>query len=302
MRVLVTGSSGRIGRAVCVRLRRGGHEVVGLDRSPSSTADLVGDVADAALLGEAMKGVDAVVHTAAFHAPHVGRVDEPTFERINVGATLSLARLAAEHGIRRFVFTSTTALYGDAATPPGRAGWVDESLDPRPRTVYHRTKLAAESLLEALTKESDLAVVALRMSRCFPEPAPVMAAYRLHRGIDARDVAAAHALALDSSLQGFRRYVISGETPFLPEDAVELQENAPAVIIRRAPEFVEEFGRREWPLPPSIDRVYCPAAAMRELGWRPRHGFREVLKMLDEESSEVLPLPHAVCGGGTRRR
>lgn len=288
MRILVTGSSGRIGRAIYVRLCRG-HDVVGLDRAPSSTADYVGDVTDGVLLRKALRGVDAVVHTAAFHAPHVGHVAEELFERVNVGATRLLARLALDAGIGRFVFTSTTALYGDAATPPHAAGWVDESLAPRPRTIYHRTKLAAEELLEAMSRETGASVTVLRMSRCFPEPAPVMAAYRLHRGIDARDVAEAHALSLEDPSPGCRKFLISFPVPFERGDATQLLGDAPAVLRRRAPELVEAFDRRGWPLPPSIDRVYVPELAMGELGWRPRHGFESVLRMLDEESSEVLP-------------
>ena len=288
MKVLVTGSSGRVGRAIYVRLYRD-HEIVGLDQSPSSTADIVGSIADAALLERALRGVDAVVHTAAFHAPHVDIIPDAQFERINVQATHNLARSAVQAGVRRFVFTSTTALYGSAATPGPKAGWVDESLAPQPETVYHRTKLAAEALLEVISREAALAVTVLRMSRCFPEPAPVMTVYRLHRGVDARDVADAHALALTSAPGGFRRFVISGATPFLPEDVEGLAGHAPAVLERRAPELVEAFARRGWRLPITIDRVYSPMLAMQELGWRPIHDFREVLRMLDEGSSEVLP-------------
>lgn len=288
MRVLITGSSGRVGRAIYVRLALK-HDAGGLDRSPSSTADFVGDIADSDLLQRALSGVDAVVHTAALHAPHVGLMPDAEFSKINVQATRTLAEMAAEAGIRHFVFTSTTALYGDAATPAGRAGWVDETLEPQPRTIYHETKIEAEQALAAIAGQSGMAVTVLRMSRCFPEPAPLMASYRLHRGVDARDVADAHALALLQGSPGCRTYVISGATPFLEDDVDSLAEDAPGVLRVRAPELAEAFARRGWPLPDTIDRVYAPALAMRELSWRPRFGYSEVLKMLDEQSSEVLP-------------
>lgn len=288
MKVLVTGASGRVGRAVFVRLALA-HEVLGLDRSPSSTAHFTGDLADKDLLRRALRGADAIVHSAALHAPHVGFVAVSEFERINVGATRLLGELAVEAGIRRFVFTSTTALYGSAATPAGRAGWLDERLPPEPRTIYHETKLAAERVLADLAAESGLCVTALRMSRCFPEPAPRMAAFRLHRGVDARDVADAHARALAAERPGFHCYVISGQTPFQRDDAVQLFDQAPEVIRRRAPRLAAAFARRGWDLPASIDRVCDPGLAMRELGWRPRFGFEEVLQMLDSGSSEVLP-------------
>lgn len=288
MKILVTGSTGRIGRAIYVRLCRD-HDVVGLDRAPSSTADLVGDLADEVLVARAVQGVDAVIHTAALHAPQVGHVPDDAFEAINVRATQALAERAARSGVRRFVFTSTTALYGSASTPPDAAGWVDETVVPAPTSIYHRTKLAAERALEEIAHRQGLAVTVLRMSRCFPEPAALMAGYRLHRGVDARDVARAHALALEATDPGLRRYVISGATPFAHDDVGELLRDAPAVLARRAPALVEAFARRGWPLPRSIDRVYVPALAERELGWLARFGFAEVLAMLDAESSEVIP-------------
>ena len=288
MKILVTGSSGRIGRAIYVRLCRE-HEVVGFDRSPSSTATIVGDLLDVGLLRDALRSVDAVVHTAALHAPHVGIVPDAEFQRVNVEGTRVLAAMATEAGVRQFVFTSTTALYGSAATPILAAGWVDEDLKPKPESIYHSTKLAAEELLETTSRQGALAVTVIRMSRCFPEPAPIMAAYRLHRGIDARDVADAHARALQTPVQGFRRFLVSGATPFTSHDVDDLLRDAPSVLVRRAPALVEAFTRRGWSLPQAIDRVYSPALAMKQLVWQPRYGFAEVLKMLDEESSEVLP-------------
>lgn len=97
-----------------------------------------------------------------------------------------------------------------------------------------------------------------------------MAAYRLHRGIDARDVARAHDLALLTNEQSFRVFVISGATPFLAEDVFQLKINAPLVIQQRAPDFARAFAVRGWQLPESIDRVYSSAKAQEELGWLPR--------------------------------
>jgi len=112
----------------------------------------------------------------------VGLVSEIDFQSVNVRATRTLAELAIEAGVKQFVFTSTTALYGSASTPGLTAAWVDEGLEPQARTIHHRTKLAAEVLLEAISLARALAVTVLRMSRCFPERAPIMASYRLHRG------------------------------------------------------------------------------------------------------------------------
>lgn len=288
MKILITGAAGRVGRATYIALCTE-HEVVGLDSAPSSTSDVVASIQHSDAVRRALRGVDAVIHVAAMHAPHVGRVSDDAFEAINVAATESLARLAMEAGARTFVFTSTTALYGYASTPSGRAAWIDEDTAPLPRTIYHRTKIQAESALQAIALETGLSVTTVRMSRCFPEPAPSMAAYRLHRGVDVRDAADAHAMAVASPAPGYRRFVVSGRTPFLPEDADALMKNAPEVIERRCPELAEAFHRRKWKLPQSIDRVYSAARAMHALDWQPENGFEEVLKQLDRRSLEVLP-------------
>ncbi|WP_244667193.1 NAD(P)-dependent oxidoreductase [Xanthomonas sp. D-109] len=288
LKIVVTGSAGRIGRAIHIRLSRE-HRVSGLDRTPCSTADWVGDLDDAALLAQALQGADAVIHTAALHAPHVAHVPAARFRQVNVDGTRHVLDAAAAAGVRRIVFTSTTALYGSAATPEGTAGWVDETLAPQPQTIYHRTKLEAEALLREAADQGGPSVRILRMSRCFPEPVNVMAAFRLHRGIDARDVAEAHAAALRHAGPASATFVISGATPFQREDCAELHSAAPAVLHRRAPELVDAFKQRGWTLPERIDRVYSAQHAMQALDWRPRYGFEEVLAQYDQHVPEVLP-------------
>lgn len=288
MHILLTGSSGRIGRAIHARLARV-HTLLGIDRVAAPTTDLIADIGDAAALRRALHGVDAVVHCAALHAPHVGVVADAEFERVNVQATRRLAELAVAAGVRSLVYTSTTALYGGASHAADAAVWVDEELPPRPTTIYQRTKLAAEQLLEALAASGKLQLTVLRMSRCFPEPAPQMALYRLHRGVDARDVAEAHALALQATALPFRRFLLSGATPFQRDDLVALKHDAAAVLRQRVPELVREFSARGWPLPRSIDRVYVPQLAMQQLRWTPRYGYAEVIEQLDAGSNAVLP-------------
>ncbi|MFU7527507.1 NAD-dependent epimerase/dehydratase family protein [Qipengyuania sp. ASV99] len=286
MKIIITGSSGRIGRAIFGALAAR-HEVTGIDRNPFSTTHIVGDCADPELLRRALDGADAVIHSAGPHAPHVGLVADADFLRVNVEGTRSLAEIARASGVTRLLYTSTTALYGDAVEP-GRCTWIDEDTVPLPKSIYHRTKLAAEALLEELAS-AEMSVRILRMSRCFPEPAPLMAAYRLHRGVDARDVAAGHALALTDQGAAFERFVLSGETVFAREDCEGLAKDAPEVIRARAPALAAEFAKRGWDLPRSIDRVYSSARAQDRLGWRARQGWQEVLAQADRDDLEVLP-------------
>jgi UDP-glucose 4-epimerase len=295
MKVLITGAAGRVGGALRGLLQQQ-HTAFGLDRVPASGVDAVGDLRDPYVLARAVEGVDAVVHCAALHAPHVGRMDEQAFQRINVDATLALWHAARAAGVRRFIFTSTTALYGTGAAGVAdcaRAAWITEDTLPRPRSIYHRSKLAAEQALREAASGGGPPVTVLRLSRCFAEPAPLMAVYRLHRGIDVRDVAEAHALALAPSPAGaadvpWRCFNISGATPFVAADAERLWHDAAALLRERVPALAHEFDRRGWPLPASIDRVYVPDAAMQALGWRPRHGWDTVLGQLDAGASEVL--------------
>jgi nucleoside-diphosphate-sugar epimerase len=286
MRIVVTGSGGRIGRGIYNELVRGRHDVIGIDRYPASLAvSHVGDICDSDVMRRACVGAHAIIHVAALHAPHVGVATQHDFERVNVAGTAAVIEAAREAGIARIVFTSTTALYGAAAREPS---WIDEATPPAPLTVYHRTKLAAEQLLRAAAGTT-LQVRILRMARCFPEPADVMAVYRLHRGVDARDVAEAHALALVHEGGAHHTWVISGPTPFEPGDLPALGASAPAVLRVRAPALAAAFEARGWRLPLVIDRVYASVLARSELGWTPRFGFEEVLAAYDRRDVDVLP-------------
>jgi UDP-glucose 4-epimerase len=273
LKILITGASGRVGSAVAARLAAE-HKIVGLDRVPGPYTQQVGDLTDPALLPRALVGVDAVVHTASLHAPHVGQVSDAEFRAVNVGGTKRLLDACLDRGIQRLVYTSTTSLYGAALVPTDRAVWVDESLTPIPRDIYDETKLAAEDLCRQASL-AGLSCISLRMSRCFPEPERLMAIYRLHRGVDLRDVAHAHALAIAASTRGFEVLNISAPTPFTLADCTELLTDAARVMLRYFPWANEEFAQRRWTLPQAIDRVYVSARAYESLGFAPQFGFAD---------------------------
>ncbi len=289
MKVLVTGSAGRVGRAIYIKLMKT-HDVIGMDQTPCSTVDVVGDIRDGAVVAKAVEDIDVIIHTAALHAPHVGLRPDVDFQSINVDATEKLALDGIKAGVKHFIFTSTTALYGYASTPQGAAGWVHEQVLPQPKSIYHQSKILAESKLRDISNLFNLPVTVLQMSRCFPEPADAMAIYRLTRGVDARDAASAHLCAIDKRLSGFHRFIISGATPFIQSDCARLLYEAHEVIKQRCPEIALEFEQRGWQLPNSLDRVYDSSAAQQQLGWHPSHSFESVLDMLDKEIAEVLPV------------
>lgn len=291
MKVVVTGTSGRVGRAIHFTLCQQ-HEVVGIDQSPASSTSNVGDIRDADFLKRSFYGANSVIHAAALHAPHVGRVSDKQFQIINVDATARIAELAKFSGVKKLVFTSTTALYGSVTDNRDAAAWINEYTTPEPVTIYHKTKLEAENLLQSEACEN-FSVVVLRLSKCFPEPAPQMSIYRMHRGVDARDVARGHELAMLTEGSVFRRYILSGKTPFMRTDCKELKHDAKSVIRSRCSSIFADFANRGWELPEAIDRVYDSSKAIKELAWNPRYGALNVLRLYDEGHSEVLP-PQAI--------
>jgi len=286
---------------------------VGLDLLPSPHTRVVGSVADPAVVRGALEGVDAVLHTATLHKPHVGSHPRSAFVETNVQGTLTLLEQAVAAGVSRFVFTSTTSTYGRALTPgPGEpAAWIDEDVVPVPRNVYGATKTAAEDLCELVARDEGLPCLVLRTSRFFPEDddrPDVQVRYSrdnaqvnelLYRRVDLEDVVGAHLLALDRAPQlGFGRYVVSAATPFTRADLAELRTDAQAVLRRHVPEYEAVYAERGWTMFPGIDRVYDSAAAQAALGWTPRYGFRSVLGRLARGEPARSALAEAVGSKG----
>ena len=313
MRILVTGSAGHLGEALMRTLREQGHEAVGVDVLASAYTEAVGSIADRAFVKRHMAGVEAVLHAATLHKPHVATHTRQAFVDTNVTGTLHLLEEAAAARVRAFVYTSTTSAFGRALTPPvgAPAVWVTEDVAPLPRNIYGVTKTAAEDLCALFQRNEGLPCIALRTSRFFPEAddhAATRAAYAddnvkvnelLHRRVDLADVVDAHLLALERAPRlGFARYVISATTPFAPEDRAELRTDAPAVASRRVPGWAEEYARRGWRMFPSIERVYVNERARRELGWQPRYDFAAALARLRTGEDPRSPLARAVGSKG----
>ena len=313
MRILVTGSAGHLGEALVRTLRETSHEVVGLDVLASPYTNEVGSIADLATVKRAMEGVDAVLHTATLHKPHVATHTRQEFVDTNITGTLNLLEEAAARGVGSFVFTSTTSAFGRALTPsPGApAAWVTEEVTPVPRNIYGVTKTAAEDLCELFHRNHGLACLVLRTSRFFPEEddnAATRQAYAdenakaneyLYRRVELEDVVGAHLLALEKAPTiGFGRYIVSATTPFTPGDLAGLRANAPLVVGRLFPGYEEEYERRGWRIFSSIDRVYVNERARRELGWQPRYDFAYVLERLRAGDDPRSPISRAVGSKG----
>lgn len=292
-RTLVTGSAGHLGEALVRTLRERGRDVAGLDRVDSPFTTDVGSIDDPAVVEASVTGADVVLHAATLHKPHVVTHALREFVATNVRGTLELLEAAVRSGVRSFVFTSTTSVFGRALRPgPGEpAVWVTEELAPVPKNIYGVTKRAAEELCELYHRSRDLPVIVLRASRFFPEPdddrrrrdrcddANLKANEFLHRRVDLADVVDAHLVAAErAEAIGFGRYIVSATPPFERAHRPELRSDAAAVVRSLFPDVGERYRRLGWTLPPSLDRVYDNRRAREELGWEPAVDFEEVLR------------------------
>jgi uronate dehydrogenase len=158
MRVLVTGSSGRIGSVLAPALAQE-HDIRGLDvLAPTYDfpgEQLVGDCADPDVARRAVAGVDAVVHLAGVP----GETVLPEILRGHLLATTALLEAMAEHGARRMVFASSNHAVG--RTP--RAPLLSADTRPRPDTFYGVGKVAGEAILSLYADRCGISSVAIRI-------------------------------------------------------------------------------------------------------------------------------------------
>ena len=266
----MTGSAGHLGEALVRELTSDGEKVVGLDLVASPHTDVVGSILDRSVVRRCLEGVDAVIHTATLHKPHIDTHDRRAFVDTNISGTLNLLEEAADAEVRTFVYTSTTSAFGAALSPPpgAPAAWITEQVMPIPRNIYGATKTAAEDLCALYHRDDRFACLVLRISRFFPEADDrddLRTSYAdlnlkvnelLYRRVDIQDVVSAHRLALErAGALGFGRYVISATSPFLPEDLAEIRADAPRVVRRLFPEFERLYAERGWKMLQGIDRV-----------------------------------------------
>ncbi|MCC8970512.1 NAD-dependent epimerase/dehydratase family protein [Bradyrhizobium brasilense] len=149
MRVLVSGHLGYIGTVLTPMLRRAGHEVVGLDSDLYSRCTFAegGSIVDVPALCKDtrdieladLKAFDAVLHLAALSNDPLGNLRPGLTDQINHVASVRLAQLAKQAGVRRFVFASSCSNYGKAGD-----GMIDETGALNPVTAYGESKVQSE--------------------------------------------------------------------------------------------------------------------------------------------------------------
>jgi nucleoside-diphosphate-sugar epimerase len=281
-RVVVTGGSGKLGRAVVADLVEHGYDVINVDAVPPREAlcpytriDLrdYGQVYEAlSRIDDRYDRVDAVVHLAAIPGPGVA-TNAATFAN-NVTASYNVFSAARAAGITNVVWASSETLLGlpFAETPPPYLP-VDEEYAPRPGTSYALGKLVDETTAAQFCRwNPELKMIGLRFSNVM-EPAdyaafpafdanPRQRSWNAWSYIDSRDGAQAVRLALQWQTTGLHVFIIANADTVMTRPSAELAaEVFPEILLTR------EVGPNETLL--SIEK------ARRLLGYEPRHSWRE---------------------------
>jgi nucleoside-diphosphate-sugar epimerase len=279
-KVIVTGGSGKLGRAVLKDLVANGYEVLNLDQTmprdavcPTVRIDLrdFGEVV-AALSGvDEHKGpFDAVVHLAAIPAPGLF-ANARTFAN-NVPATYNVFEAARVAGIKNVVFASSETVLGlPFETPPPYVP-VDEEYYPRPETAYSLGKLVDETVARQFARwDPELKIAGLRFSnvmdiedyKAFPafDSDPKKRKWNLWGYIDARDGAQAVRKAIEAEFKGFEAFIIA---------------NADTVMSRANASLMAEVfpGVEQRPNMSSAGTLLSIDKAKRMLDYNPQHSWR----------------------------
>src|SRR4051812_37417551 len=279
-KVIVTGGSGKLGRAVLRDLVANGYEVLNLDQTlpkeavcPTVRIDLTdfGEVVAALAGGDEHKGpFDAVVHLAAIPAPGLFG-NARTFAN-NVPVTYNMFEACRVLGIKNVVFASSETVLGLPFDNPPPYAPVDEEYFPRPETAYSLGKLVDETIAKQFCRwDPALKIAGLRFSnvmdvedyKAFPsfDADPKKRRWNLWGYIDARDGAQAVRKAIEADFKGFEPFIIA---------------NADTVMSRSNASLMAEVfpGVETKANMPATGTLLAIDKAKRMLDYNPQHSWR----------------------------
>ncbi len=165
MKVLVTGGAGYIGSVLVNKLIEQGHEVNVIDDLSNGFSENIdqranftkGSILDKSNLNQALEGVEMVYHLAAKIRVEEGEAKPELYKKVNVEGTLDLIKACVDKKIKKFIFASTAAVYGDPEEFP-----VNENSKTNPVNVYGVTKLEIDNYLEANAKDLGISTISFR--------------------------------------------------------------------------------------------------------------------------------------------
>jgi len=303
--IALTGASGFIGRHLLRELPRRGYRVRVLVRRPTAlppeaASAVIGDLAAPRNLADALRGVDAVIHSAGLAHAMSGH-PEDDYRTINTEATIALARAAERAGARRFVFLSSIR----AQTGPVAEGVLTEADPPRPTDAYGRSKLAAEEGLAGLGLDwvalrpalvygpgvkGNMAALVRLARRPLPLPFGAFRAPRSLIGLD--NLAEAVDLVLRTPGPLRRPLIVADPEPVTAAEMVAALRSGwgrPPGLVPVPPPLLALAARlagREELYSRLAGRLVASPAALTGLGWRPtvatRDGLAALAKAFDE--------------------
>jgi len=170
MNFLITGAAGFLGSSLANQLTREGHQVRGLDDLSTGDPSLLspdvhftrGDVNDRPKLWTLLQEIDCVYHMAARVSVQESILYPREYNSSNVGGTVSLMEAMRDVGVRRVVFISSGAVYGDQGDQP-----LKESAIPNPRSPYAVSKLSAEYYVRTIGNQWGIETVSLRVFNAY---------------------------------------------------------------------------------------------------------------------------------------
>src|SRR5262249_13429973 len=233
VKAVVTGSSGKAGRAVVANLLEHSHDVLAVDLvAPAEPAAsfVAADVTDFGQTVECLAGADAVVHLAAIPAPGL-RTEETTF-RTNITSTFNVFEAARVVGLRRVVWASSETILGlpFEREQPAYAP-IDEAHPPYPESSYALSKLLGEELGRQFHRWTGRPFVALRFSNImephdyerFPSfwDSARLRSWNLWGYVDARDVAESCRLALEADV-GAEHFIVAARDTVMDRPSRDL--------------------------------------------------------------------------------
>ena len=165
MKVLVTGGAGYIGSVLTHQLIAKGYVVNVVDDLSNGFVENIhkdsvfteGSILDSTTLSKSLDGVDAVLHLAAKIRVEEGEEFPDLYKKVNIEGTLNLLKICKEKGIKKFVFASTAAVYGEPEDFP-----VTEKSKVAPVNVYGQTKLEIDQYLAVNAEKQGIAVISFR--------------------------------------------------------------------------------------------------------------------------------------------
>ncbi|MGB9367094.1 MAG: NAD(P)-dependent oxidoreductase [Xanthobacteraceae bacterium] len=163
--VLVTGSSGFVGRVVVQRLAAARHRAIGLDPVPAATTQVIDDLSDRSRLRDLLQRehVTHIIHAGGVSGPMLLADDPAGLITINVTGSMNLLYVAMDCGVRTFVYCSSVAAIGDFyETDP-----IGEDYPMRPASAYGCSKAAMDYVLRALWRKVPLDICSLRLTAVY---------------------------------------------------------------------------------------------------------------------------------------